>query len=69
MLNFARIAQIRENKGLSQRELAKKSKISYGYVGQLETQENVNPTIRTIVNIANALELEVEDFIKAIKNK
>ncbi len=47
---------IRENKGISQRQLAKKLNISQGYISSIENGKK-SPTIRMLYRIANALEI------------
>lgn len=49
------IKQLRHDKNISARELARRSDISQGYLSQLETGKNNNPTNEMLIKIANGL--------------
>ncbi|MEC4050107.1 helix-turn-helix transcriptional regulator [Flavobacterium sp. SUN046] len=57
-----RIRQLREKKKLSQQELANDCDIPKVQIGRIERAE-INTTIRTIVKIANALEVHPKDLL------
>ncbi len=59
------IADIRNEKGISQRELAEKSGISNTEVSRLENGKRINPSPATLKAIANALEISYADLMKA----
>lgn len=49
------IKEIREKKGIKQRELAELTGLSVGYICHLEKGSRKNPSYNTMVSIANAL--------------
>ena len=59
------IRQIRERKNLSQQNLADLSDLPKSSIGRIERAE-INTTIRTIVKIANALEIEPKELLDFI---
>jgi transcriptional regulator with XRE-family HTH domain len=56
------IRQIRERKNLSQQSLADISDLPKTTIGRIERAE-INTTIRTLVKIANALEIEPKELL------
>lgn len=54
-----RIKEIREKKGISQEQLAAKSKISRGTISKLETNEEPEALVGTLNAIAEALNVPV----------
>lgn len=56
------IRQIREKKGLSQQSLADICNIPKTTIGRIERAE-INTTIKTLVTIANALEMNPRDLL------
>lgn len=56
------IRQIRERKNLSQQNLADICDLPKTTIGRVERAE-MNTTIKTLVKIANALELEPKDLL------
>lgn len=56
-----RIKKIRQEKGLSQKELGEKLGVSQQMIGQWETGK-ANPKIETLIKIAEALDCEVSDI-------
>lgn len=56
------IRQIRERKNLSQQSLADISDLPKTTIGRIERAE-INTTIKTLVKIANALEIEPKDLL------
>ncbi|MGG1678234.1 helix-turn-helix domain-containing protein [Neobacillus sp. NRS-1170] len=59
---------LRKAKGLSQEELAERSKLNRSYVTELETQ-NKNPSFYIICKLAIGLEMPVEELAKIIAEK
>jgi transcriptional regulator with XRE-family HTH domain len=55
------IRQLREKKSISQEYLANLCDIPKIQIGRIERAE-INTTVRTLVKIANALEIELKDF-------
>lgn len=65
-----RIKKIRKRKGLTLRELAKRSSMSHSYLSQLENRKRDRPAFEIIENIAKALDVSTlylsagdDDFI------
>lgn len=52
------LKRIRKEKGLTQRQLADKSKVSFSMVSKLESGEQANPSLETVEKIATALGIE-----------
>ncbi|MDD3776277.1 MAG: helix-turn-helix transcriptional regulator [Actinomycetota bacterium] len=59
------IKNYRTKKGLSQDKLTKKADITLTTLVKIETGNNKNPTIKTLVKIANALGVKVDDLINS----
>lgn len=57
-----RIKRIRESKGMSQKDLASKCGIIYQTIGKYE-RGILNPKLATIMEIANALDVEIDDIL------
>lgn len=59
------IKQYRHSAGLTQQELADKSKISLSYITKIEAAScNKSLSISTLNQIANALNIEITEFFK-----
>ncbi len=56
------IRQLREKKDLSQQQLANDCNIPKVQIGRIERAE-VNTTVRTLIKIANALEIEPKNLL------
>jgi len=64
-----RIAELREEKHLNQSELAKKLGVSQQFISQIETGQESNLTLDTIVRLARSLGRSVKiTFPKATQN-
>lgn len=59
-----KIRQIRKNLKLTQEGLARKATIPYATLIKIENRHVVNPTIQTLLKIAKALEVGIEDLVK-----
>ena len=57
------IRQLREKKNLSQQDLANDCSIPKSQIARIE-RAKINTTVRTLVKIANALELEPNELLK-----
>lgn len=57
--------QCRKKLGLSQDKLSKLAGVAYNTVVKIESGENLNPTIETLRKIAKALEVSVNELLKA----
>ncbi len=56
------IKKLRNQRKLSQEELAKKAGVTYSTLIKLESGVNKNPTIKTIQQIAAALEVTLDEL-------
>ena len=56
------LREIRKQKGLTQKELAKLSGVSVAYISMLELQKR-SPTIFVLANIARALDVKISDLV------
>jgi transcriptional regulator with XRE-family HTH domain len=56
------IRQLREKKNMSQQDLANDCSMSKRQIGRIERGE-INTTLGTIVNIANALDIEPKELL------
>ncbi len=57
------IRQAREQKGLSQAELAKRAKVAQGYISDLEAGGKKNPGIDVLKRLAKALGVPVAKLL------
>ncbi len=53
------IRKLREQRGLSQRDLADKAKVTGAYIAQLETGVKENPSFDVLKRIAKALKVKM----------
>jgi len=58
------LKRIRDKKGYSLEKVARLSDLSLNTIVKIENGMNQNPTIETLIKIAKALEVEVDDLIK-----
>lgn len=64
--NFgSRVREERNNKGLSQEQLAEKANLHRTYIGMIERAEK-NITLLNIAKIANALEIKIAELLNNI---
>lgn len=61
-----RLKNIRAQKGVTQLELAEKSGISANYLSNIE-RGLANPTISTLIGLANSLEVDVGDIFYSLQ--
>lgn len=62
------VQKLRQDKGLTQEELAVKSGVSYTSLVKIERGQVENPTIKTLKKLADALEVSVDDILSMIEN-
>jgi len=63
IINFGvHIRQLREKNNMSQQDLANDCNISKRQIGRIERGE-INTTLKTIITIANALEIEPKELL------
>ena len=58
------LKKLRQEKGISQDRLSKLADLSLNTVVTVESGANPNPTIETLIRIAKALNVGVDDLIK-----
>lgn len=62
---LARIIQVlREAKGMTQRDLAEKARITPGYLAQLELGLRENPSLEVLKRLAKALGVPVTELLE-----
>ena len=59
-----KIINLRNNRGLSQKELATLAKVPQSAISDIETGKRLNPGIVTITAIANALNIKISDLLE-----
>jgi transcriptional regulator with XRE-family HTH domain len=55
---------LREDRGLSQRELAAKAKVTGAYVAMLETGKKKNPSLAILRRLAQALNVPATELLE-----
>lgn len=58
------LKRLRDKKGYSLEKVARLSDLSLNTIVKIENKANQNPTIETLIKVAKALEVEVDDLIK-----
>lgn len=58
------IKKLRKQHNLSQEELAKKAGVTYSTLIKLESGVNKNPTIKTIQQLADALQVTLDELTR-----
>ncbi|MFH1543241.1 MAG: helix-turn-helix transcriptional regulator [Patescibacteria group bacterium] len=58
-----KIKKLRNDKDLTQEELARKANIPYATLMKIENGQVKNPTIKTIYKIAKALNISLDELI------
>ncbi|MFQ9672889.1 MAG: helix-turn-helix domain-containing protein [Clostridium paraputrificum] len=61
-ISMGKLKEIRIQKGLTIRELANKSNVSYSYISELENLNKSNPSKETMDKLAKALEITVAEL-------
>lgn len=59
-----KIKKIRNRKGLTQDELARKAELPYTTLTKIESSVITRPTIQTVVKIAKGLGVGIDDLMK-----
>jgi transcriptional regulator with XRE-family HTH domain len=57
------LKKLRERKGISQLELARRAKVGQGYISELEAGQKKNPGLETLRKIAKALGVPVTELL------
>jgi transcriptional regulator with XRE-family HTH domain len=58
------LKRMREEKGWTQRDLAKQAKVTPGYIAQLEMGVRKNPSLETLKRLAKALGVPVTALLE-----
>jgi transcriptional regulator with XRE-family HTH domain len=58
-----RLKALREERGLTQADLAKRAKVSPGYIARLETLRH-DPKLSTLVKLAHALNVRLAQLVE-----
>ena len=58
-----RLRTLREQRSLTQKELAKKARLSQGYIIRLETGTKANPSLDVLSRLAKALKVPAADLL------
>lgn len=58
------IKKLRIKKKLSQEKLARLADVSFNTIVKIESGQSKHPTIQTIVGIAKALDVSVDDLVR-----
>jgi len=58
-----RVKRLREVRGLTQEQLARKADVSVGYIARLETERH-DPKVSTLMKIAKALRVSVAELLE-----
>jgi transcriptional regulator with XRE-family HTH domain len=59
-----RITTLRENVGLTQRELARRAGLTNAYIVMLENGKRTNPSLDVLTRLAAALEIPLSTLVK-----
>jgi len=59
-----RIRELRNKKGLSQEKLARLADVSFTTIVKIESGDSKHPTIQTMVGIARALDISLDELVK-----
>jgi XRE family transcriptional regulator of biofilm formation len=57
------VTKLREGQGLTQRQLAKKAKVTAAYVAMIETGVRKNPSLAILKRLAKALGVPVTELL------
>jgi transcriptional regulator with XRE-family HTH domain len=60
-----KIKQLRDERGLTQGQLASGSSVSQGYLSQLENGEVKNPSAAVLLRVAQAIRVEADELFEA----
>ena len=63
-MHLKNLAKIRKEKGWSQEKLAQEAGISYNTLIKIERSGIKNPKIETIIKLANALNVKIDELIE-----
>jgi len=61
-----KIRELRNKKALSQEKLARLANVSFVTIVKIESGESKHPTIQTMVGIAKALGISLDELVKGL---
>lgn len=59
----AKVKSMRAKVDMTREELSRKAKVNYNTIIKLESGANKNPTVKTLIGIANVFKCRVEDIL------
>lgn len=62
-----RLRKLRQKKGISMRELADRTKISYFTLVSLELRRSKVPTLHTVAVLAKFFKMSLDEFLKNVR--
>ncbi len=62
-MHLKNLSKLRKEKRLTQEGLARKANISYHTIIKLENEGIKNPKIETVIKLANALNISIDDLV------
>jgi len=63
-MHLKNLVKIREQKGWSREKLAVESGVSYNTIVKIEYGGIKNPKIETVINLAKALNVKIDDLVR-----
>lgn len=64
MQGLEKIRKFRKKRGLTLMNVSEVTKLSPGYIADLEKNKKTNPTMDTLTKLANALGVKVSDLVE-----
>lgn len=58
-----KLIELRARDGITKAELAERAKVNYNTIVKIESGENKNPTIKTLIAIAKVFKIRVEELV------
>jgi len=58
-----KLVELRERDGFTKAELAERANVNYNTVVKIESGENKNPTIKTLISIAKVFKIRLEVIV------
>lgn len=65
----ANVKRLRKENGLTLRELAKKANLAYGAIGNIERGVIKDPHISTVIKLAKAFNISIDELIGGENNE
>jgi transcriptional regulator with XRE-family HTH domain len=68
-MNRIRLQEIREQKGLTINELARRADVSAASISIMEAGKHTNPSLDTLCKLASALDVTIDDLVECNGNE